>query len=93
MQTVPNWQAIAQNYYFAQHPTVDALRQMHLNRNSTHAEVHFQREGVVSYYNAVLARFNRMAAARELKATNALIQIKARKMAEAQFGQFLIGIV
>lgn len=83
MQTVPNWQAIAQNYYFAQHPTVDALRQMHLNRNSTHAEVHFQKEGVVSYYNALRKKWPR----------GAIAELQCRKMAEAQFGQFLIGIV
>lgn len=84
MQTVPNWQAIAQNYYFAQHPTVDTLRQMHLNRNSTHAEVHFQREGVANYYCNLRSR-------PDFKGISG--QLRARKMAEAQFGQFLIGIV
>lgn len=85
MQTVPNWQAIAEGYYVVANPRADSIRfgsgKQHF---ATLQDVHFQREGVVSYYKELLAQYDFFGAAGALK---------ARKMAEAQFGQFLIGIV
>lgn len=83
MQTVPNWQAMAQNYYFSANGGFDTMKQMHLNRFCTPANVHFQKEGVVSYHRAL----------RKALPDDARGRLRARQLAEAEFGQFLIGIV
>ena len=83
MQTVPNWQSIAQGYYVVANPRADSIKfgsgKQHF---ATLQATHFQREGVVSYYNAL----------RKMWPNGAIAQLQARKMAEAQFGQMLLGV-
>lgn len=97
MQTVPNWQAIAKNYCFVVSNRADVTQQMHVNINNEPSQVHFQREGVVSYYKRLLAFHSKrmpIGGRREGRGlARAAMELQCRKMAEAQFGLILIGIV
>lgn len=83
MHIVPNWQEIAKSYYVAVNRESDTINFARGKNSYTELRyVHAQQVGVQAYYKSL----------RKMFPTGMIAQLKCREMAEAQFGQMLLGV-
>ncbi len=83
MHSVPNWQEIANDYYVHANPSLDSIKFARGKNAYTELRyVHAQQMGVQAYYKSL----------RKMFPTGMIAQLKCRQMAEAQFGQMLLGV-
>lgn len=90
MHRVPDWQEIAKSYYVAVNRESDTINFARGKNAYTELRyVHAQQVGVQAYYRKLLSRALRETAGGHVGAHQ---MDEIRRMAEAQFGQMLLGV-
>lgn len=93
MQTIPNWQEIAKDYYVHANPSLDSIKFARGKNAYTELRyVHAQQVGVQAYYKSILKVARGWVSDTGARVTDVQVQMRARRMAEAQFGQMLLGV-
>lgn len=93
MHSVPNWQEIAKGYYVSVNRESDTINFARGKNAFTELRyVHAQQVAVQAYYKSILKVARGWVADTGARVTDVQVQLRARQMAEAQFGQMLLGV-